>query len=106
MNGQSYKDFLLARLIYCTYVWNTVASDVIRYNNVNKTDKQIFTIFRAFVRKIGAEWVQNKQIFIWSVEKWLTENGNQQAHQIDSIFVKLVSIMIRSSGHTNSTSPN
>ena len=49
MDGERYKDFLLATLVYSTEVRNTVPTDVIRADHIDQTHKQVFAIFGTLI---------------------------------------------------------
>ena len=55
--GERDQHFLLARLVNGAYVWYSVACDVVADDDVDETDEQVLAVFRAFVRKVCAEWI-------------------------------------------------
>ena len=67
-----YKDFLLSTLVNRTQVGHTIPAYVVRADHIDQADKQIFAVFGPFVREIGAEWVQDEEVFVGGVVQRLT----------------------------------
>ena len=59
MDREGDEDLLLASLVDGAYVRHSIASDIVADDDVDQADEKVLAIFRAFIRKVSAEWIQN-----------------------------------------------
>lgn len=106
MYSQGNKHFLFTGLVDSAEIWYAISGDIIWHYNIDQTNEQVLAILRPLVRKVGAEWVEDQKVFIWSVEEWLTQYSNDKAKQIDPILIINIHIMVHSCWNTNAIPPN
>ncbi len=91
--------FIVATLIDRGKVWDSVTLAIVRDDLVDQRNEEVFNVLGPFKGEVRAEWIQNEQIFFWSVEQRLGEHHYHESQQHNSVLVELSFVMVQSFWH-------